>query len=139
MDKNSNALPKTGFKVPDNYFDQIDQKIFERLNDTEKIKPKAPKLIQFKPYKNLRSIAAIFILLLGVGYLVKYNTQQNISNDTIENYFEYNPWYNTLSSEVINSFDESDFSELEQNIKLNQKEVNDYILTNIDVEYYLNY
>ena len=141
MKKHSDSLQKTEFKIPDNYFDQFDQKMFERLNEVENNLQKKGKLIKFKPYKNLRSIAAILLLLFTVGYLIKYKAQQNINNDTIENmnYFDYNPWYSTLSNEIIHSFDEKDFQELEQNLQLNSKEVNDYILTNIDVEYYLNY
>lgn len=139
MKKKSNSLQKTGFKIPDNYFEQFDQNIFDRLNDMDNNIPRKGVLIKLKTYKNLHSIAAILLLLFAVGYLVKYNVQQNISNDTIENYFEYTPWYSTLSNEVINSFNEEDFHELEENLQLNPKEVNDYILTNIDVEYYLNY
>lgn len=129
---------KDGFKTPEGYFDTFESRLFERLVQCgEQPKPKT-KIFRFTPAKQYISIAAAVVLLLGLGAILKVKSTSSISTEALEQYLEYDPAY-TWSNDLIQSFDESDIKELEYQINVNQKEINDYVQTNIDLDYYLNY
>lgn len=129
---------KDGFNVPEGYFDTVEQRLFERLDGNVQLHQKDTRIRQFKPMKMLVTLAAAVALLVGIGLLVKQQSTSTLSHETLENYFEYNSPY-TLSNEFIQAFDEKDLQEMEQAIQVNQKELNEYVQTNIDLDYYLNY
>lgn len=129
---------KDGFNVPEGYFDTIEQRLFERLDGNVQLHQKDTRIRQFRPLKILVTLAAAVALLVGIGLLVKQQSTSTLSHETLENYFEYNSPY-TLSNEFIQAFDEKDLQEMEQAIQVNQKELNEYVQTNIDLDYYLNY
>jgi len=128
---------KDGFKTPEGYFDTLDTRLFDRLAMREEHKPRA-KIFRLTPVKQYASIAAAVTLLLGLGIFLKVKTTSAISTEALEQYLEYDPAY-TWSNDLIQSFDEGDIKELEHQINVNQKEINDYVQTNIDLDYYLNY
>ncbi|MCS4238954.1 hypothetical protein [Myroides odoratus] len=129
---------KDGFNVPEGYFDTVEQRLFERLDGNVQLHQKDTRIRQFRPMKMLVALAAAVALLVGIGLLVKQQSTSTLSHETLENYFEYNSPY-TLSNEFIQAFDEKDLQEMEQAIQVNQKELNEYVQTNIDLDYYLNY
>lgn len=129
---------KDGFNVPEGYFDTVEQRLFERLDGNVQLHQKDTRIRQFRPMKMLVTLAAAIALLVGIGLLVKQQSTSTLSHETLENYFEYNSPY-TLSNEFIQAFDEKDLQEMEQAIQVNQKELNEYVQTNIDLDYYLNY
>lgn len=129
---------KDGFNVPEGYFDTVEQRLFERLDGNVQLHQKDTRIRQFIPIKILVTLAAAVALLVGIGLLVKQQSTSTLSHETLENYFEYNSPY-TLSNEFIQAFDEKDLQEMEQAIQVNQKELNEYVQTNIDLDYYLNY
>lgn len=129
---------KDGFNVPEGYFDTVEQRLFERLDGNVQLHQKDTRIRQFRPMKMLVTLAAAVALLVGIGLLVKQQSTSTLSHETLENYFEYNSPY-TLSNEFIQAFDEKDLQEMEQAIQVNQKELNEYVQTNIDLDYYLNY
>lgn len=129
---------KDGFNVPEGYFDTIEQRLFERLDGNVQLHQKDTRIRQFRSMKILVTLAAAVALLVGIGLLVKQQSTSTLSHETLENYFEYNSPY-TLSNEFIQAFDEKDLQEMEQAIQVNQKELNEYVQTNIDLDYYLNY
>lgn len=129
---------KDGFNVPEGYFDTVEQRLFERLDGNVQLQQKDTRIRQFRPMKMLVALAAAVALLVGIGLLVKQQSTSTLSHETLENYFEYNSPY-TLSNEFIQAFDEKDLQEMEQAIQVNQKELNEYVQTNIDLDYYLNY
>lgn len=135
---NSHHTRKDGFNVPEGYFDTVEQRLFERLNGNVQLRQTDKRIRQLTPFKKLIAVAAVITLLLGVGLVVKQQKATTLSNETIENYLEYNSSY-TLSNEFIQAFDEQDLQEMEQAIQVNQKEINEYVQTNIDLDYYLNY
>lgn len=129
---------KDGFKTPEGYFDTLDTRLFDRLAQREEpLKPRA-KVFRFTAIKQYTTIAAAATLLLSLGIVLKVKTTSAISTEALEQYLEYDPAY-TWSNDLIQSFDESDIKELEHQINVNQKEINDYVQTNIDLDYYLNY
>lgn len=125
---------KDGFNLPEGYLESFDQRLFERIIAEKK--PKSKGIIPFTPTYFI-AIAATIALLLGVGLFIKTQLNAAISHEDLETYLEYNPSY-TLSNEFIQAFDEADIKELEQSIQINQNEINEYVQTNIDLDYYLN-
>lgn len=126
---------KDGFNLPQGYLESFDQRLFERINGEKKRNPKG--IIPFTP-RYFIAIAATLLLLVGLGLFIKAQLTSSISHEALETYLEYNPSY-TLSNEFIQAFDEGDIKELEQAIQINQNEINEYVQTNIDLDYYLNY
>lgn len=132
---NAHDNRKDGFKLPKGYLESFDQRLFERIKEKENQKPS--RIISFTP-RYFIAIAATLTLLVGLGLFIKTQLTSSISNEALETYLEYNPSY-TLSNEFIQAFDEGDIKELEQAIQINQHEINEYVQTNIDLDYYLNY
>ncbi|MGG5507883.1 MULTISPECIES: hypothetical protein [unclassified Myroides] len=129
---------KDGFQIPEGYLNSFDERLFERLNGTQIQAPQSKGIFVLTP-KKMMAIAATIVLFLGLGVFIKTQLTASLSEEALENYLEYNPSSYTLSNEFIQAFDESDIKELEQGIQINQKEINEYVQTNIDLEYYLNY
>lgn len=129
---------KDGFKTPEGYFDTLDTRLFDRITQREEHpKPKA-KVFRFTPVRQYASIAAAVTLFVGLGLFLKIKTTSTISTEALELYLAYDPAY-TWSNDLIQTFNESDINELEHQINVNQNEINDYVQTNIDLDYYLNY
>ncbi|WP_010252955.1 hypothetical protein [Myroides injenensis] len=134
-----NKIPftnKSKFKTPDNYFNTFESRLMDRI-ELENSSVKKVKLHSKKPYY-YSLVAASAALIIGLSTFFINSQRNHISADALENYLEYNASI-TLSPEFINSFDEQDIKELENTINYNQAEINEYVLSDIDLEYYLNY
>jgi len=129
---------KDGFKTPEGYFDTLHTRLCDRLIACEEQPKPTVKIFRLTPTRQYVSIAAAITLLLGLGIFIKAKTTSAISTEALELYLEYEPTY-TWSNDLIQSFDESDIKELEHQLNVNQKEINEYVQTNIDLDYYLNY
>ncbi|MFV0541000.1 MAG: hypothetical protein ACK5MZ_07140 [Aestuariibaculum sp.] len=120
----------SGFKLPQNYLETLENKITQKLKQEDK-----PKVIPlFK--KNIiyaTSIAAAIVLLLT---LIPSNTQTNWNNldtDTLENYMINEVDLDTY--EIANLFtnqllDETGFTEL----NFNEETLENYLLSNSNLE-----
>ncbi|WP_410879437.1 hypothetical protein [Myroides sp. DW712] len=127
---------KDGFKIPEGYFETLDTRLFERLDKQNK--QSRGTIFRLSQAKGYLTLAAAVVLLLGVGLVIRSQSTPAISTEALELHLAYDPAY-TWSSELIQSFDENDIKDLEYQINVNQKEINDYVQTNIDLDYYLNY
>lgn len=134
MERKTSFNNKKLFKTPDNYFESFEDRLMQNIEQKNNSVSKPQKRIKRYYYS---SIAATIALVIGLTFFYTSEKQETLKDEAISNYIEYNTTL-TLSSDFINSFDEQDIQELEQSIELNQKEINDYVLTNIDIEYYLN-
>ncbi|MTG97123.1 MULTISPECIES: hypothetical protein [Myroides] len=134
MERKTSFNNKKLFKTPDNYFESFEGRLMQNIEQKNNSVSKPQKRIKRYYYS---SIAATIALVIGLTFFYTSEKQETLKDEAISNYIEYNTTL-TLSSDFINSFDEQDIQELEQSIELNQKEINDYVLTNIDIEYYLN-
>lgn len=134
-----NKIPftnKSKFKTPDNYFSTFESRLMDRI-ELENRNVKKVKLHSRKPYY-YSAIAASVATIIGLSIFFTKSHTDTIPAEALENYLEYNASI-SLSPEFINSFDEQDIKELESTINYNQAEINEYVLSNIDLEYYLNY
>ncbi len=162
MKLNLNNIKKTGFKTPDNYFDTVEDKLmdaiqqenslnqvkntgfktpsdyFDTLEDVilNKIEKKnTPKIIALFTKRNIlyaSSIAAAVLLLFNLSIFDKEVTFDSIDLQAVENYIIDE---GIDSYELAALFSEDDFSEadfMEQNITAETLE--NYLLDNLDIE-----
>lgn len=126
-----NSKIKSGFKVPENYFENFEDRLLSQ------IEPKAePKVISLFHRKQIwiSAIAAVFVALIAIPVYFNSVTTEKISNQTLENYLttEYNTY------DLINNLSEEDIQSLETSVSLNDAAVEDYLLQEDNIDYYIN-
>lgn len=121
---------ESGFKTPDNYFDNFSAKMMERLPMNE------PKLISiFQKRKNLfLLIAAILVLALLVPTLYNYSTTQKSNMDAaaLENYITYQT--NVNQYDLINVLETEDINNIKISMVLEDKAIEDVLSLNSNLE-----
>lgn len=122
----------TGFSTPDGYFDTLSDKILAQLPKQD------PKVISLFSYRKtwLYAVAAILILMLSIPLFTKYsNNTEEIDNTTLENYLAYQA---TISEEeILNLLEQEDLDKMKIEFKIQDKELEDAIHSNINLEHYL--
>lgn len=133
-------LPKqTGMLVPKQYFEQLEARIIAKTNNTEKQQQK-PKVIRLKTWRYVAAVACM--LALGIWIQKDTNTSIELSANlyTIDNYIEEimldMPESSVLSLiEELDSLDET----TPFGYKINKKEVEEYLMENLDLNTLLSY
>ena len=108
---------KSGFKVPEDYFSNLESRIMAQISDEKEIKT----IPLFKRNKTWFSIAASLILIASVGIWV-YNPLETVAipNESIETY---------LASQNLNEFylsdmlTDEDLKTLENNQEIDLQEI----------------
>ncbi len=96
-----NIKNKNLFKVPDNYFENFEEKLFSKLPQNNKKK------------NYIRSIAASIVLLLGLVIVLKSNNKNQIENNTvlanaeIEEFMVNEEWDEEIYFDLSNNFKNS--------------------------------
>ena len=126
-----NSKIKSGFKVPENYFENFEDRLLSQ------IEPKAePKVISLFHRKQIwiSAIAAVFVALIAIPVYFNSVTTEQISSQTLENYLttEYNTY------DLINNLSEEDIQSLETSVSLNDAAIEDYLLQEDNIDYYIN-
>lgn len=126
-----NSKIKSGFKVPENYFENFEDRLLSQ------IEPKAePKVISLFHRKQIwiSAIAAVFVALIAIPVYFNSVTTEQISSQTLENYLttEYNTY------DLINNLSEEDIQSLETSVSLNNAAIEDYLLQEDNIDYYIN-
>lgn len=137
MRKETNLPKRTQkevFKVPDGYFENFESRLFSTLESKPKeVVPKYRKL----HYSRWVSIAATVTILLGVAVFYTSKDQYaNLNNETIESYLQGQSVF--VSTNMESYLEEEDFAELEKTISWDTIELDEYLLTSTDIEYYIN-
>lgn len=127
-----NRKNKDVFKIPEQYFENFESRLMQRIKE-ETPQSKTRKLNPIYMY----FAAASLILGFGISFLFNNSSTNTISNADLESYLEYNITY-SVKSDILNELREDDFSDLEKDFKLNDKDLNEYLLSQTDVEYFLN-
>ncbi|RED46019.1 hypothetical protein [Seonamhaeicola aphaedonensis] len=120
----------TGFKTPEHYFDDLEDTILDKISRENE--PKVIKLFNKKTIVYASSIAAAVLLLISLTLFDSKITFDDLDNETVENYLLYE---NIDSYEIASFLDEEDLKE-ENFVEFNIDEdaVEDYIFDNLDVE-----
>ncbi|KDN55762.1 hypothetical protein [Flavobacterium seoulense] len=132
-----NTIPKieSGFKTPeDAYFEKFSANLLEQLPKNE---PKTVSLFQ-KRKTIIMMVAAVFVLALAIPSLLNNASRSNeIDTTTLENYISYQS--NVNQYDLINELDEEDISNINitSNIALEDTTIEDILVTNNNLEYYI--
>ncbi len=133
MKQLQNTDAKKVFKVPEDYFMNLEQRVFDKLENA----PIEPKTIPLKRNKFFWIAAASIVALIAMTFVFKFENSTKIETESLENYLEYNQSY-SFSNDIINSLNDDDIQDIENTININQTQIDHYVLTHIDIEYYLN-
>jgi len=126
-------LPKeSGFKVPEGYFDQLEETIVSKAIDSEK-KTKVIPLISRKTLYYATAIAACAIIVFSV--ITNNDVIQNIDTiniSSIENYIEEGN-LNIDYTDLASLLEEEDFtSNTSESNLFSEESIEEYLLENID-------
>lgn len=119
----------SGFKVPEDYFNQFSAKVLHEINQEEK-----PVISIYKRYQVLMAAAAV--LLIGLLLPFTQTDSQEINQSDIENYFAYNS--NLSQYDLVRNLEENEIDNMTINYELNSDDVADFLGYNSNVEMLIN-
>lgn len=132
IDLHKHPKIKPGFKVPENYFDELEAKLFNQIEKEE------PKVIQLKSYRKywFSAVAAVVILAVSIPLYQNWKINTNtLDNDSIEHYLSYQS--NFYTEDIIGYLDDSDLISLQKKQSLESETIEKYLLENEMIEQYL--
>ncbi|MEP5340404.1 MAG: hypothetical protein ABJL44_06005 [Algibacter sp.] len=120
----------SGFKAPEDYFNTLERKILDKISENDN-----PKVIPLFSKKNLiyiSSIAAAVLLLFNLSIFEKELTWDDLDINTVENYIinENIGTYDIASLLINEELKEEDFI----NYSLNDEHLETYLMDNLDIE-----
>lgn len=132
IDLHKHSKIKPGFKVPENYFDELESKILSQIEIQE------PKVIPLKSYRKywFSAVAAVVILAVSIPLYKNWKVKTTpLDNEAIEQYLSYHPSIST--EDIISHLDESDVISLQKKQSLESETIEKYLLENEMIEQYL--
>ena len=120
---------ESGFKTPENYFEDFSIKMMAQLPENE------TKVISiFQRKKNLFLIvAAVLVLALMIPSLSNfYNNKQEIDSNQLENYITYQS--NVNQYDLINGLESSDIKNIKISMSIEDKAIEDVLSANANLE-----
>lgn len=123
---------ESGFKTPENYFDNFSARVLEQLQKEE------PKTISLFAQKKTWIYAAAAVLVLALTIPV-YNNFQSRSSEidelTLENYISYHS--GVSSTEIVNLLDEKDIQKIDIDLNIEDRAIENELSADNDLEQYL--
>lgn len=120
---------ETGFKTPDNYFENFSIKMMEQLPASE------PKVISiFQKRKDIiLMVAAVLVLALMIPIL-NYSTasSQELDSTALENYITYQS--NVNQYDLMSVLETEDINNMNTSIVLEDEAIEDVLSTNSNLE-----
>ena len=132
IDLNTTKI-KSGFKVPDSYFENLEAKVLEKLP------PQETKVVSLFYRKQvwISSIAAVFVMAIAIPIYFNASKTTTLENATIENYLVNQTSFTTF--DIIDNLNDNDIKELENALALtDNNSVESYLLDSQNLDYYLN-
>ncbi len=123
---------ETGFKVPENYFENFSERLLTKLPEKE------VKVISiFEKQKNwLFAVAAILVLAISIPVLLNYSNKYNqIESLTLENYITNNS--NINDNDLAELLTQNDIENIKIDLKIEEKTLENELLENENLEEFL--
>lgn len=133
--ENKNEL-KSGFKVPDNYFEQFEAKMMAQIPVEKETKVVS---LFYRKQVWISAIAAVFLLAIAIPVYFNMASESNLDASTIENYLVQQQ--NVGITELSKHLTDEDITALEKNLSLNESNsdaVEDYLSESENLDYYIN-
>ena len=123
----------TGFKAPDAYFDTLQAKINQRIPEKE------TKVIPLLSRRStwVLAVAAVFVIGLSIPLFDYFNDPvSDIDNASIENYLVNHAAVS--DDDIVELLNEADIQQIKINISIDEKELEDVLTANSNLEEYIN-
>lgn len=133
--ENKNEI-KSGFKVPENYFEQFEAKMMAQIPVEKETKVVA---LFYRKQVWISAIAAVFLLAIAIPVYFNMASESNLDASTIENYLAQQQ--NVGITELSKHLTDDDIIALEKNLSLNESNpdaVEDYLSESENLDYYIN-
>lgn len=133
--ENKNEI-KSGFKVPDNYFEQFEAKMMAQIPVEKETKVVS---LFYRKQVWISAIAAVFLLAIAIPVYFNMASESNLDASTIENYLAQQQ--NVGITELSKHLTDDDIVALEKNLSLNESNpdaVEDYLSESENLDYYIN-
>ena len=132
--ENKNEI-KSGFKVPENYFEQFEAKIMEQIQPE-----KETKVVSVFYRKQVWMSAVAAVVLLAIAIPIYFNrVNNNLDATSIEMYLSQQQGIGI--TELSKHLTDEDIVALEQNLSIsetNSEEVEAYLSETENLDYYIN-
>ena len=123
---------KTGFTVPENYFEDFSTKMMQQLPQNE------PKVISIFARKKTWMYAAAAVMVLALSlpiYKNYFSNSSEIDSATLENYITYQ---STVSdTDIVNLLDEQDIQKMNVDMGIEDVTIENELSENNNLEQYL--
>ncbi|TDR25762.1 hypothetical protein [Flavobacterium cheniae] len=133
--ENKNEI-KSGFKVPENYFEQFEAKMMAQIPVEKETKVVS---LFYRKQVWISAIAAVFLLAIAIPVYFNMASESNLDASTIENYLAQQQ--NVGITELSKHLTDDDIIALEKNLSLNESNpdaVEDYLSESENLDYYIN-
>lgn len=122
----------SGFKIPENYFDDFSAKMLEKLPDEDH------KVIPINRKKNhwMYAAAAVLVVSLSIPfYNILKKPTEALDNATLENYIAGHS--GILDADFVELLDENDLEQMNIDSNIEKDAIEDLLSTNANLESYL--
>ncbi|MNP96846.1 hypothetical protein D3C85_94380 [compost metagenome] len=121
---------ESGFKTPENYFENFSAKVMQQLPENE---PKVISIFQ-KRKIILMTVAAILVLAMMIPLYTIFSTNsKELDETTLENYLTYQSSMNQY--DLITELEPEDINKIETVFPLEDETIEDILTTNSDMEH----
>lgn len=139
-DLENNDKIRTGFTIPEHYFEQFEAKIMQQIS-TQKTTVKEVKVVSLIYRKQvwMSSIAALILLAVAIPVYFNMAKENNMDSHSIENYLADQQHVN--ENEIIEHLSEEDINALENSLSESTDEndaIENYLSESEHLDYILN-
>ncbi|MDD5149196.1 MAG: hypothetical protein PHC28_01775 [Flavobacterium sp.] len=123
---------ESGFKTPENYFEDFSVKVLQQLPKEE------PKVISIFSRRKTWIYAAASVIVLALSipvYNNYYDSSTEIDTSSLENYIAYHT--SVSDADLVNLLDETDIQDMNVNLNIEDKSIEDELSANRNLEQYL--
>jgi hypothetical protein len=124
----------TGFKTPENYFDDFSTKVLAKISEEKEV-----KVIPIYKRKKVLSLlaAAVVVIALMIPIISNYNsTSKDLDEDTLETYLAYQS--NLNQYDLIQNLDTKDIQDLGKNDAIPDETLEDILANNPNIEHLIS-
>lgn len=133
--ENKNEI-KSGFKVPDNYFEQFEAKMMAQIPVEKETKVVS---LFYRKQVWISAIAAVFLIAIAIPVYFNMAKESSLDASTIESYLSQQQGIGI--TELSKHLTDEDITAIENNLSLNESNpdaVEDYLSESENLDYYIN-
>ncbi|TDP60887.1 hypothetical protein [Flavobacterium dankookense] len=122
---------ETGFRVPENYFVTLSEKI------NDKLPSETPKVIPLYKKKKvwMYSVAAVAVVSMSILLVQQFNTKPSLDSEFLENYISQNT--SVSQDDIIDLLEQEDIEKLKVDYNLEEDLIEETLINSSDLEHYL--